>query len=297
MPIILDGTNGLDSPDLNITGTGARITGDFSNATIANRVMFQTSTTNGQTSLSLIPNGTVSTSATASQVTFEDKDSIATGNGSNGAIGIIQDGPVFFSSNIRGTGTYRAMVFNTGGSESLRLSATSKAVILAGGSTSANGTGITFPATQSASSDPNTLDDYEEGTWTPTYGAQGSNPTVTYNIQAGRYIKIGKLVWFSINLSTNSFSGGSGAIVIDGWPFTLDSDTLAKRVSFATETGATWSVAAATPRGINAYTTNRAVLIYRNTTGGWGETVVSDASGSSGGVNFLQVSGCYITTS
>jgi hypothetical protein len=36
---------------------------------------------------------------------------------------------------------------------------------------SASGAGITFPATQSASTDPNTLDDYEEGTWTPSQGA------------------------------------------------------------------------------------------------------------------------------
>jgi hypothetical protein len=35
---------------------------------------------------------------------------------------------------------------------------------------SASGSGISFPATQSASSDANTLDDYEEGTWTPSVG-------------------------------------------------------------------------------------------------------------------------------
>ena len=36
------------------------------------------------------------------------------------------------------------------------------------GATSVTGTGISFPATQSASSDANTLDDYEEGAWTPS---------------------------------------------------------------------------------------------------------------------------------
>jgi hypothetical protein len=35
---------------------------------------------------------------------------------------------------------------------------------------SASGSGISFPATQSASTNANTLDDYEEGTWTPTIG-------------------------------------------------------------------------------------------------------------------------------
>ena len=42
---------------------------------------------------------------------------------------------------------------------------------------SASGAGITFPATQSASTDANTLDDYEEGTWTPTIAASSGSIT------------------------------------------------------------------------------------------------------------------------
>jgi hypothetical protein len=54
----------------------------------------------------------------------------------------------------------------------------------------ASGSGITFPATQSASSDANTLDDYEEGDWTPKDGVGGSlsnNRTPTYT-KTGRVI-------------------------------------------------------------------------------------------------------------
>ena len=47
-----------DSGNLTFTGTGNRITGDFSNATVANRVAFQTSTTNGNTVIGALPNGT-----------------------------------------------------------------------------------------------------------------------------------------------------------------------------------------------------------------------------------------------
>ena len=47
-----------NSGNLTFTGTGNRITGDFSNATIANRVAFQTSTTNSATNPIFIPNGT-----------------------------------------------------------------------------------------------------------------------------------------------------------------------------------------------------------------------------------------------
>lgn len=107
--------------NLTFSGTSNRITGDFSNATIANRVMFQSSTTNGATSISAIPNGTIGASGTASQFTVEDKDSIATGNGANGAFGLVQDSRVVISSNIRGTGTYLPMTFNTGGSERMRI--------------------------------------------------------------------------------------------------------------------------------------------------------------------------------
>ena len=63
------------------------------------------------------------------------------------------------------------------------------------GATPQTGTGITFPATQSASANANTLDDYEEGTWTPN---QGSGLTVSGSFEsAGYYTKIGNLVTIS----------------------------------------------------------------------------------------------------
>jgi len=74
------------------------------------------------------------------------------------------------------------------------------------------GTGITFPATQSASSDANTLDDYEEGTWTPSIGG-----TATYTARTGTYRKIGSQVtcWFDVTI--NAVGTGSGAL--QGLPF------------------------------------------------------------------------------
>jgi hypothetical protein len=83
-----------------------------------------------------------------------------------------------------------------------------------GGATpSGSGSGITFPAAQSPSSDANTLDDYEEGTFTPTIGGT----SIVYNGQAGKYTKIGRLVeiqgWIYL-------SSGSPNTVISGLPFT-----------------------------------------------------------------------------
>jgi len=78
---------------------------------------------------------------------------------------------------------------------------------------SASGSGVTFPATQSASSDVNTLDDYEEGTWTPSIGG-----TATYTTQIGTYTKIGNVVTVSGQLVINVVGSGSST-VISGLPF------------------------------------------------------------------------------
>jgi hypothetical protein len=61
----------------------------------------------------------------------------------------------------------------------------------------------------------NTLDDYEEGTWTPTIGGNS-----TYNNQVGRYIKIGNMVWVNFAISINAQGSGSTISQISGLPFT-----------------------------------------------------------------------------
>ena len=82
---------------------------------------------------------------------------------------------------------------------------------------SASGAGITFPATQSASTDVNTLDDYEEGTWTPslTIGV-GS---LTYTTQTGTYTKIGRLVTLQIQIVIATATTPASYIVIQNFPY------------------------------------------------------------------------------
>jgi len=79
---------------------------------------------------------------------------------------------------------------------------------------SSSGAGITFPATASASSDANTLDDYEEGTFTPAFKGSTSDPTVSYNWRYGYYTKIGNQVTLWFGLNTSSYSGGSGNLYV-----------------------------------------------------------------------------------
>jgi hypothetical protein len=89
------------------------------------------------------------------------------------------------------------------------------------GGTQSTGTGIAFPATQNPSSDPNTLDDYEEGSWTPVLTATGTAPNgVTYSNRYGQYTKIGNIVYIrgTILLSSKG-AGGSGSVLISGLPF------------------------------------------------------------------------------
>lgn len=104
----------FDGTNLGFGGTAQRITGDFSNATVANAVAFQTSTTNGNTNVQAIPNGT----GTAGQYrVYNNSDA------NNSAFGqfICNASEIRLSSAITGTGTYLPMTFYTGGSEALRI--------------------------------------------------------------------------------------------------------------------------------------------------------------------------------
>jgi hypothetical protein len=89
-----------------------------------------------------------------------------------------------------------------------------------GATAAASGAGITFPATVSASSDANTLDDYEEGTWTPVLNSFTNTGGRTLT---GRYTKIGRLVHIIINITdgTQTLTSTGNTSYISGLPFTV----------------------------------------------------------------------------
>ena len=92
-------------------------------------------------------------------------------------------------------------------------------VALQGATVTANGVGISFPATQNPSSDANTLDDYEEGTWTPVFSsALGS---ITSYSSSGKYTKIGNIVTLFISFTITNNGTGNGSGVISGFPFSV----------------------------------------------------------------------------
>jgi hypothetical protein len=100
--------------NVNIPTSGARITGDFSNATVANRVMFQSSTTNGQTSIGVLPNGTS---------TFANLNLFGGTDPANASVAqYVNTGTeVILNATKTGTGSYLPMTFYTGGSERMQI--------------------------------------------------------------------------------------------------------------------------------------------------------------------------------
>ena len=92
---------------------------------------------------------------------------------------------------------------------------------------SASGSGLSFPATQDASTDANTLDDYEEGTWTPAFAASGATFNYAANGQIGSYTKIGRKVTITarLQLATSGNTLVGQPLTISGLPFACRTST------------------------------------------------------------------------
>jgi hypothetical protein len=156
------------------------------------------------------------------------------------------------------------------------------------GASSVAGTGITFPATQNASSDANTLDDYEEGTFSPTIAGGFSTAPSSYATQRGAYRKIGSYVYFQIQIDATGTVADGSALQIGGLPFTCANASLVGHGgaflnygnSFDTNAGDTFHI-------INASTT---IGVYTNA----GSARAGNASGVNINNEFL-LCGFYIT--
>jgi hypothetical protein len=152
-----------------------------------------------------------------------------------------------------------------------------------GGATpSASGSGITFPASQSASTDANTLDDYEEGTWTGTIKGTTTDPTTPVTA-TGSYTKIGRLVFARIAYSAIATTGASGDLYISGLPFTTGD-------SEATGNVMTYSIATfAGANNLSPYVTGTSVFLYHMSSNG----IWAAATHNAGTNRYLFVSVTY----
>jgi len=214
--------------------------------------------TDGDTTLTHT-DGTGLTLNSANKLTFRDSG-LYVGSNADGDLDIVSDGTAVDSINIESAGGITldagtagsGIIYEDDGTEMARIHNSSSDVIIEskvsdkdiiikgndGGSTataltfdmSNKGTmvlgahgGITFPGTQNASDDANTLDDYEEGTWTATITVDGGTMTLDAANNTGSYVKIGRLVHVQGFFTVDSDSASAGYIGLSGLPFASDS--------------------------------------------------------------------------
>jgi len=201
-----DGT--LSSADGRIVLSNPRAYASIvANTTTAGRVFFQ------------LTNGSVGTITDAANI-----DAIATGSGGASGYGL----DIRFVPKQDNGSSAEAARINFGGN-----------LILKGGTTTANGTGITFPATQSASSNANTLDDYEEGFFTATFTPSTSGTiTLSGSYNTLGYTKVGRVVTITGEIVVSSASSPVGtSVAIGGFPFAAGAGTASSTGFSVTDLG------------------------------------------------------------
>ena len=144
--------------------------------------------------------------------------------------------------------------------------------------------GITFQASAVSSSDPNTLDDYEEGSWTPTLG---SGTAWSYSTRSGTYTKIGNTVCaaFYISLTGQTYTGSAGTnqLVINNLPFTSRNIGNANYYSTVAVTTAAATTSISTPAQLTPNTTNLAFYrVTAATSNVLGSNLVQNSLGATG---------------
>jgi len=142
------------------------------------------------------PTGSVHISSSAPTFFMTD-----TTNNTEGVVSMDNAGSLVFNADLNNEAASSNIRFLVDGTEEVRI----------------DPNGLKFNGDTSAD---NALNDYEEGTWSPTYGCTSADPTITYSSQIGIYVKVGDLVHIQGRIRTNSVSGGSGSIELKNLPFT-----------------------------------------------------------------------------
>lgn len=195
---------------------------------------------------------------------------IVIGNGT-GAVEVVTPGAT--TEILVGGGAATKPVWKTATGTGAPVRATSpifEAGIGIGGATSGTG-GVAFPATAVPVADVNTLDDYEEGTWTPDLQFNGAKVGVTYATQLGLYTKIGNLVFVTGYIQLTSKGSSAGDAHIYGLPATVKNSH-----GIAGNIGAFSGITFANQFTIYANTSDTKIILQECTEGGT-RTVITNS--------------------
>ena len=128
----------------------------------------------------------------------------------------------------------------------------------------------------------NKLDDYEEGTFTPTVSSGITSPT--YSVQQGRYTKIGNKVLFDLYIQTSGGTANSSHVIFSGLPFTAVANSGSASIGFSN------SGFRSTNAPTNFFTSTTTLEVYEAT----GSTLIGTELGSA--AFDLRMTGMYTTT-
>jgi hypothetical protein len=217
---------------------------------------------------------------------------------SNGMLGAGAGNGILYGVDASGNGVLNKqgtgdLITTVAGIERLRILQAGTFDVSAANIAFDSGYGIDFSATAGTGTSE-LFDDYEEGTWTPSYTpTTGSFTTMTYNNQEGYYTKVGDLVYINCLISTNNSnpSGGSGDLLISGLPYTCGASAdHSLAISGVVNWGGDYPLA-----GLVTESSSTIKFQYRTAINGATSSLdVSDmATSTSSNRNYIRFSGCY----
>jgi hypothetical protein len=151
-----------------------------------------------------------------------------------------------------------SLAFTTNGTEAMRIDSSGHLIVPEG---------VTLGTAAGTYVAANTLDDYEEGTFTPVLTTDNSDMTVSsYTNQDGLYTKVGDLVTIAISLQIGGFTSvGTGSLSITGLPFTPS--TAGNFIFYGSSTFSTNAGWVNTPDSMGVFgDANKFRLVKNNTT-------------------------------
>jgi hypothetical protein len=126
---------------------------------------------------------------------------------------------ITISGNPSGTGTFTIASPSGNTDRTLTLPDATGTVVVSGATPELSGVYL------GGSGSANLLDDYEEGTWTPTVLYNGSDAGQTYSHQVGTYTKVGRVVHYQAYVQVATNSSATGFLAVGGLPFTSSTTT------------------------------------------------------------------------